>query len=251
MPDDDDRPRDASGAADVSGQGDTSWADATAPDDIRELERDIQAYRRELRVARRRARLRRLGARPSAVPLILTCSALAIAALVATLLTVFDPHPTGDTPAALPLATTTVADGHTGGLLPDATLRATDGSTTPARSLRPGVVAMIPLQCACEPLLSNLAARVASDRFSMYVVAPTYPDADAAALTGRLDTATSAVYYDPTGALASSVGADQQVTLAVVNRDGTIYRIERDVTAPTDALDAALLRMLLQTRVTG
>jgi hypothetical protein len=246
VPDDDDRPRDASGAADVSGLGDTSWAEATAPDDIRELERDVQAYRREQRAARRRARLRRLTARPSAVPLLLTGAALAVAALVATLLTVLDPHPTGDTPTPLPVAATSIADGHTGGLLPAASLRATDGSTTSARNLRPGVVAMIPLHCGCEPMLSDLAHAVAGDRFSMYVVAPTYPDAEAAALTGRLDAAGSAVYFDPTGALASSVGADQQVTLAVVDRNGTIFQIERDVTGPNSTLDAALLRMLLQ-----
>jgi hypothetical protein len=253
--DDDDRPRDASSAADAGWSDpdrvNTAWAEAVAPDDISELTRDIQAYRREQRATRRRARLQRLAERPWTTPLLFAVAAMSIAALVATMLTLLNPAGGREAASPLPLAHTAVADGQLGGLLPNATLRTDGGAMVSARTLRPTVVALIPLQCDCTSRLASLARDASAERLRLMVVAPTYPDAEAASLPGQLDKVNSAVYYDPTGDLRAAVAADG-VTLVLINRDGTVFNVQRDaVSESASTLNTLLQRMLQQPRAGG
>jgi hypothetical protein len=255
MPDDDDRPRDASSAAGAGWsdpeQVNTAWTEEAAPNDISELSRDIQAYHRELRAAHRRAWIRRLTDRPGSTPLLLIIAAMAIAALVATLLTLMHPSEANQAPSQLPLAHTSIAAGQPNGLLPSASLRTTSGSTVDARNLRPGVIALIPLHCQCTARLRDLASDASRERLRLSVIAPSYPDAEAASLPGQLDRADSAVLYDPTDQLRTSMAAEG-LTLVVVDRDGTVYNVQRNVvSAPASNLSTLLQRMLLQTRASG
>jgi hypothetical protein len=246
VPDEDDRPRDASSAADPgwsdADQAAKAWSQAVAPDDIRELARDIQAYHRERRAARRRERLRRLFARPGSAPMTLTVAVLAIAALVAMLLTVMDPA--RSRPSSLPLTAPSAAPGQPGGLLPAVSLRDLSGNAIPSRSLRPGVIALIPLNCHCAPLLSALAGDASTKQLPLLVVAPTAPDADAAALGGRIDRGTSSVYYDASGLLANDFGA-KGVTVVLLDRDGTVFRVRRDVATEASSHLIPLLQQML------
>jgi hypothetical protein len=250
--DDDDRPRDASGAADAGWSDpevNTAWADAHAPDDISELARDIQAYHRENRAAHRRESLQRLSSRRGVTPALMAVAAVVIAALIATLLTVVDPRRGPTTPTELPLAQTAIADGHVNGLLPDTSLRVPDGAAIAARTLRPAVVAVLPARCECTPLVSTIAQRATVDNVQLDLVAPTYPDAYAASLPGQLEGATS-VYYDTAGQLAPAVGA-VGLTLVIVARDGSIYHIQRAVTSSTVADLSPALGDMLRTGIGG
>lgn len=241
MPDDDDRPRDASSAADPS------WADLVVPDDIRELEPDIQAYRRERRQAIWWARWSRLSRRRGVVPLLVVTSALLLAGLVATLLTVFAPTTVRSNTTALPLAHPTAQLGTLGGLLPDVELRgdAAQGPTE-ASALRPAVIALVPPHCGCSTTLSAIAREAYSVSLPLTVVVPAASDTDAAALPAQLSRDDSVeVLYDATATLASAI-QPQGVTAVLVRRDGTISDIQSGMTtAAARQLGAPLQTFLL------
>lgn len=216
MPDDDDRPRDASSAADAS------WGEVVIPDDISSLGRDIEAYRRELRQARRHARIQRWLDRRGALPLAIVAFAVVIAGLVASLLTVLAPHAVSSPPRALPLATPKAVPGDVGGLLPIDSLRGPDG-TTAARSIRPAALVLVPTHCGdCSPLISQLAGQAYSVGLHLSVVVPAAADSDAAALPEETPAAKVDVYYDRSGKIARTFRASG-VTAVLVNKDGTVY----------------------------
>jgi len=232
VPDEEDRSLDASSAADPG------WADALAPDDIRELARDIQAYRREQRAERRRERFHWLYLRPGAAPMSLAVAALALAAIIATVLTVM--APASGRPSPLPLAHSAAAAGTRGSVLTNVSLADITGTKTPVELLRPAVMAVIPLNCGCQPLLSALAAHAAVARLKLVVVAPK-SDAEAGALSGRIGS--GRVYYDTTGAMHSDFGASG-VTVVLLDRDGTVFSVQPNVTAQPGNLVPLLQQML-------
>jgi hypothetical protein len=241
MPDDDDRPSDASSAADPA------WSVAVAPDDISCLAADIAAYHREQRAARRRERLRRLFARPGISALAMTAVGLAIAAIVATLLTLTEPPAISKGPSALPLPTSPAAGpGQVHGLMPNVALKSDEAKTVNAQALRPAVFALIPLHCDCVPLLDDLSSTAANQGLHLIVVAPSVTDAEATALVGQLDRGAPSVFYDSSGQLARDLAASATgVTLAIVDRDGTIARIQPGVTSEASiGLSATLQQML-------
>jgi hypothetical protein len=223
VPDDDDRPRDASSAADSGGadaaHAAASWSDAVAPDDIRDLAADVAAYRREQRAAHRREVMRNLLARRGAGAVSLAVAALVAVALVAGISVLTSGQ---RRPATLPLAKTTAAVGQQGSLLPNVALTDLRGRTTGAQSLRPALVAVIPLRCGCQPLLTSWAANAAAAHVRMVVVAPATQDPEATALGGRI--ANSTVFYDRTGQLAHDFHATTP-TGVLVNRDASVFRI--------------------------
>jgi hypothetical protein len=247
VPDDDDRPRDASGAA-GAGWSDheplnTAWFELTAPDDISELDRDIHAYHRELRAARRRERFERVWTSRAARPVTLLVAVMAVAAVVASLLTILGSNHPAKAPTQLPLARTSDAAGERSGLLPAVELRrATDRTTVGARSLRPGIIALLPSHCACTARLVAVAHELAATQVRFYVIAPTDPDAEVAALAGPLRS--DSLFYDQNDDLAAAVGA-HGLTLVTVDRDGTIFDIQPNAGAlPRGELAATVEEML-------
>jgi hypothetical protein len=248
MREDEDRPGDAQKAPDES------WADLVVPDDISELAADIAAYRRELRQARRARITGRFHDRRASGPVFAMTVAVVLAALVALMLTVMGPHSVTPATAAEPLATTTIADGHVGGLLPDATLTGPNGPIdSRATALRPAVFALVPAGCACKTLLDGLGGAAFSERLPLAVVVPASSDSATGAVVSSLDRGVS-LYFDSAatlslgvlGTVPTSAGGDV-ATVLVVNRDGTIYEVDRNVSdASTSALDAQLQSMLVR-----
>jgi hypothetical protein len=245
VPDEDERPRDPSGGADASwsdsAQPDVAWAHAVAPDDISELSRDVHAYRREQRVARRHERFGRFTFGPSWAPLTLTVAALALVAVVATVLTVMGPRSAGP-PPPLPLPTTTVADGAMGGLLPDVRLTDANGLTVSARSLRPSVLAILPPGCGCGDLVREAARNAATVNVPLYALVPVVQTADGDSLNGQLQP--TAILRDPSGDVATAL-TPSALTLVLLNRNGTIESVKRgadgvDITALSVQLKAML-----------
>jgi hypothetical protein len=242
MADDDDRPRDAGSAADPA------WSTAAAPDDISSLALDIAAYHRELRVARRRAVLRRVFARPGVTALAMTAAGLALAAVVALLLNLMDPEVMHKGPVALPIAAhPSAAAGQTHGLIPDVALQSPSGDSVPSRTLRPAVLALLPLHCDCAPLLNSLADGAATATLPLVVVAPTVADAEATALSGQLTKGNPEVFYDSAGTLARDFGATG-LTLVILDRDGTIFSVQKSVSSEAGSHLEPLLQQMLAPR---
>ena len=241
--DNDDRPRDVSGAA---GQGaDAPWSDVVVPDDISALWRDVAAYRREVRRARRARRIRRLLARRGAVPALVVTAAALLATVVAGLLVTMAPRTVIRAPAAARLASPATAPGTIGGLLPSATLSGPNGQVdTRSPSLRPAVFALVPADCRCRTVLNSLSGQAYGEGLQLAIVVPAASDHSTSAIAGTLR-GDASVYYDASATLATSM-AGRGVTVVVVDRDGSIYEIKRGVTDPTSSsLDAALQSMLL------
>lgn len=224
-----------------------AWSEVVIPDDIRELDADVAAYRRELRHARRR----RLLTRRRTGPLLGLVIATMLAGLIALMLTVMAPQAVDEPIAAAPLAHPTAADGTLHGLLPDAELVGPGGQVdSRSATLRPAVFALVPAGCDCRALLDGLAGQAFSERLPLAVVVAAVSDSKTAAVVHSLDRGTSALYLDPAGSLASTVVGtalpQDSATIVVVDRDGTIFDIERGITDPsTTSLDAALQSMLV------
>lgn len=243
MPDEEDRPRDASSAADAS------WADLVIPDDISALTSDIEAYHREQRRVRRQARIQRWMDYRGALPLAIVAFAVVIAGVIATLLTVMAPHSVSSPPSPLPLANPKATPGGVGGLLPVDLLNGPDGPT-PARSIRPATLVMVPLHCDCVPLMSRLASQAYGVGLHLAVVVPAAADADAAALPQEIGAAKVDVYYDRSATLAHDFRVDG-VTAVLVNRDGTVYdRLPVTLSNVAD-LQAPLQNLLVPTLSQG
>ena len=236
---DEERPNDAA----------ATWADAVAPDDISALSRDIAAYHRELRRARRQRRVERLLHGRNSLPLIALTAATLLAGTVAALLTVMAPRTVSHPPQAAPLAAPTAAEGTLGGLLPAVTLHGPNGAiSTRDTTMRPAVLALVPVECRCQTLLNALAGQAFSEELPLAVVVPATTAPALADLVRSLTRGSPGLYFDATGTLAASVGA-AGVTLIAVDRDGTIYDVERDVTdASRTSLVAKLQTMVLRSK---
>jgi hypothetical protein len=148
--------------------------DVVVPDDARELDRDIIAYRRERRQSRRRERLARVFGPITrfgvAVPII--SGALLIALLSGLLMTAFGPRPTPRPALPTPTHSPTAAPGKIGGYLPSGTV-ALVGRDRQRRSLAetpPGVIAVVPPECACGTLVNELATRTQEHALAFWLV---------------------------------------------------------------------------------
>jgi hypothetical protein len=235
MAEDDDRPGDASSAADAS------WADVVVPDDISSLDADVDAYRREVRRAHRRAWQARVMSRPGILPLSIVSIALLLAGIVATLLTVLAPSAGDSEPAARPLVHTRVADGAVGGLVPAVKLSEL-GDPVQSQALRPALVALVPATCDCIARLKTLAGQADQVGYPLDVVTAATPAADA--LINLLNTGKPHVLLDAssTNSLYQQAGA-QGLTLLLVEPNGVIYEKYSDVVAPIPELNARLQTM--------
>jgi len=225
-----------------------AWADPVAvPDDIRELQPDIDAYHRELRHARRRRRWAWLTGSPAwqrwSFPVGVMTGAVALAAAVFALLAIDGARGRFERPAPAPLATPDVAAGSVGGLLPDTALVTTAHSQLSARALRPALVALIPAHCNCRSLLNSLAAQAEEVQISLVVVGAGRGNADITALPGQITRGRVVAAYDDAGVLAGTYSA-RGVTTLIVGRDGVVTDVAKDVTASTRLelpLESALL----------
>jgi hypothetical protein len=160
--------------------------DIVVPDDARELDRDVQAYRRELRALRRHQRRMRWH-RPltrDGVILPLLASCLVLALVAGTLLTFFTARPGGERAAGGPPAAPLQGSARPGSSgQPDSPPVAVsaqrfpanvdiqvDGQTVPASFLTRRVYALIPADCSCEGVLTELADQAAAAGVPLYLV---------------------------------------------------------------------------------
>ena len=212
-----------------------AWIDPVVPDDIRELQPDVDAYHRELRSARRRERWQWLtGTRAWqrwSFPAGVLTGAFALAMVVFALLAV-DGRSARPESTPVPLASPTAAVGTKGGLLPDVSLTTTTGASISARSLRPALVVLLPLHCNCNNVLTSLAGQAEEVQLRLVVIGPSQPDAEVAALPGQLHYADLVAAYDASGSLSSAYDASG-VTTVILGRDGVVEDIEQQVNEHT------------------
>ena len=217
---------------------DAAWADhVVVPDDIRDLQPDIDDYHRELRLA---ARMRRWGWLLTSpfwqrwsFPLGVVTGAVALAAVLFGLLAI-ESSPVPGLLAREPLATPAAPVGTDGGLLPATPLR--QGSVQiSARDVRPAIVVLMPLQCRCDGLLASFAAQAAKKRTRLALVAPGPLNAEVSGLAGRLDRDRVIELFDANATLAKAFHA-QGVTVLAVEPDGIVAWVKWQVTTATEHL---------------
>lgn len=204
--------------------------DVEIPDDLRELDRDVQAYRRELRRQRRHEFLRRLvpgmgRLGPYGVLAPVVAAALIVTAVLGSVMSLLGPRP----PSAMRGAGTPRDSGSVasdrpgvGAPLPD-TAVSVDGIHTSLSSVRSAVVVYLPADCRCSGSVDSLVSTARSVGVAVYLSGP-HADTDAAAARdGRyprvLDGAQQALTdrYRPRGLSAVLVGKDGKVTDVLVD----------------------------------
>jgi hypothetical protein len=249
MAEDDDRPGDASSAANAS------WADVVVPDDISGLAADVEAYRRECRRDRRRAWQARVMSRPGILPLSIVSIALILAGIVATLLTVLAPSPGTSTVSPLPLANSNLrVPGVIGGLVPPVSLIGDAATPVSATVLRPSVLALVPAGCRCTPLLNQLADSANQIGYPLNVVAPSR--ADASTFSSDVTEGKARIFFDPLVATQPKKSLYQGMkaaglTIALIQRDGRIYDVTTKLTSVPTGLNAQLETMHADVRASG
>ena len=231
---------------DDPGRGDASWLDGVdVPDDLSELQADIDAYHRERRLAARRRRLAPLLDsqlwQRYALPAAVVVGSLIIAAAVLGILTLDRPQRFAGPPQA-PVATSNpIPAGQVGGTIPDVALTTPTGHLY-TWHLRPALIALVPVRCNCEPLLYKLTGEAFGVNVPLVVVAPGTQDAEIFSLPGRVHSGEVEPAMDPQGQLAATYNPSG-VTVLTLRPDGTVGYLERNVTDTAD-VTGALSRLL-------
>lgn len=198
--------------------------DVEIPDDIRELDRDVQAYQRELRRQRRQDILRRLvpgigRLGPYGVLAPVVAAALIVTAVLGSVMSLLGPRPPSAVRGADTPRDSSVASHRpgVGAALPNATVTV-DGISTRLSSVRSAIVVALPADCRCTDTVDSLVSTARSVGVAVYL-SGRHADTDAtAARDGRyprvLDGAqqTVADHYRPSGLSAVLVGGDGKVT---------------------------------------
>jgi hypothetical protein len=220
------------------------------PDDLSELDAEVQAYRRELEAARRLERRQRRRDRLTpkwargGLPSPIFTAVLLVIATTGLLLSVFAPV-TQERPRTSPisaLATPTEKPGTVHGLLPDVQLVA-GTSTFGTRTIRPAVYVLIPAKCDCLDQLTTIAGQV--DEVPpppALVIVSQGTDPTSAKLADQLGTGRGDItgVRDVNGVLARTYHASATApTLLFVVGDGTLYSPPH-VFHPSDHLEGLL-----------
>jgi len=196
------------------------------PDDLSALDEEIAGVRRELRRARRMARihsvpgLRRFPA--SGVPGTLVVLSLFAIALLGTLLMAFPPGRGSTRPTARPLASPSENVGTRGGLIPMVDLVDGADRQTPARALRPAVLALLPAGCACADQVRNVSVQASEFGLSTYFIERN-PRAGQGVSPSQLSQQTGiSGFLDPDGRLMALAPTAGKVGLLLVSPDGRL-----------------------------
>ena len=217
------------------------------PDDLSALDEEVTDVRRELRRELRMARLqsipvlRRIPARGLSGTL-LVMSLFAIA-LLGTLLMAFPPGRNTPRATARPLASPTEKVGTRGGLVPMVDLLDDTGRETPARTLRPAVLAYVPAGCACADQLRTIAAKGHEFGLSTYFIEGKSLPAGGDSIAHLSQQANLSGFTDSSGQLAGFVPSPGKVTLWPVSPNGQLA-LAPFAYSPGDQLEQPLAQVV-------
>lgn len=231
---------------DAARPGEDSPLAISVPDDASELAGEVAAYRRELRTRRRRERFDKWTLtrywRPYGITGPVVIAALVVVVSVGGLFFALLPNTQPSDAEAQPLAIARQLAGQPGGLLLDDRVWV-DGLSESAQALRPGVLALVPADCRCRAAVDHIASQAGEFSLVTYLVSPVDADPQMDALlrnAQRSAQGSRVAVYDPGGRLRTFYRATG-VTILVVQSDGIVRAILRDVT-PTTPFRAALTR---------
>jgi hypothetical protein len=243
--DDDDRRRDGDGGP--VDDDPFSVDDIVVPDDARELAGDLRALHRERRAGARRARFGRLLVtrrwQRSGLSGAIVAAVLVLVTGFASLMLLFQPRRPATRP--LPLATGVRGTGQEGGLVPDVSLRRSDGVTVVVRDYRPAVLALVPRSCGCDSRLRVFGTAALRHHLAFVLVGSEVPGTPA-------DLAEQSVIRasEPTGQLAQAYRLGKQPVLLLVRGDGVVNRV-LSTEPSTSALDGELAVLVTSGSVGG
>jgi hypothetical protein len=234
----DDRPPDPI----PDGSGDDSSLAVTVPDDASALDGDVTAYRKEMRARRRRERLDRWSlarwSRPYGISGPVAIAALVVIGSVGGLLVALLPNAGPRAPQPDPLAVAAAHVGTVGGLLPDDSVDVA-GTPESAQALRPGVLALVPVNCGCAAIITHVADQAGEFGLTVYVVSPQVSDPQMDSLTGGANAARIPV-YDIGAKLRNTYDRKGTgVTVLLVRKDGVVRAVVPRV-GPQTTLHGAL-----------
>jgi hypothetical protein len=208
------------------------WGSFAVPDDISELDSDVEQLRSEL-AAQRRTRLQRLLETRRwqqyglSGPLIVVV--LLVVLFFASLVFLLVPVPPRS-PEPQPLARSALGPGTAGALLPDLALPVGAASAVRLRTMRPAVVLLLPARCDCRPLVDDVIKSTSAARLQVLFVGtrsdPSLPD------TAPIDRVRAAT--DTDGRLATIYQTPNGPTALFVRADGTVTRVLRNAKAGAD-----------------
>ncbi len=227
-----DRDEGAGGGAGDAHDDHISPLDLVIPDDISELDAEVRAYHRELRRERRQDYWRRVlfarGWRRYGMSGPLVVLILVLVSLIGSMMAFLAPQ-VSPRPPRRPLAAVTTPVGQPGGLLADATVSVSDdGVLKSARDLRPGVLALVPADCACQTAVDQIYRQAAEYRLMLYLIGQAGQKKQLDQLNRQATSGGALVAIDAIGALASTYAA-RGLTLLPVRGDGVVTVVDRDV----------------------
>jgi hypothetical protein len=196
------------------------------PDDLSALDEEIAGVRRELRRELRVARiqsipiLRRIP--PGGLSGTLVVMSLFAIALLGTLLMAFPPGRNSPRATARPLASPTEKVGTQGGLVPMVDLLDDTGRETPARTIRPAVLASVPAGCSCADQLRNVSAQAHEFGLSTYFIEGKSVPAGGLSISKLSGQANLTGFIDSSGQLAGFTPSPGKVTLWLVSPNGRL-----------------------------
>jgi hypothetical protein len=200
-------------------------ADIVIPDDLSALDEEVIGVRRELRRQRRLARIRSIpGLRhvpARGLPGTLVILSLFAIALLGTLLMAFPPGRNSPRPTARPIASPAEKIGTRGGLVPMVDLVDGADRQTPARVLRPAVLALTPAGCPCAEQLRSIATQANEFGLSTYFIERRQPPQGVSVAQLSEQTRLSG-FLDPGGRLTALAPTEGKVGLLLVSPDGRL-----------------------------
>lgn len=149
--------------------------DVEIPDDLRDLDREVQAYRRELRQRRREQLLRRIvpGYRrlgPYGVLAPIVAGTLLVTAVFGTMMSLLGPKSANPAKVTSVPPNSTAGDetGNVGEPLPDSTVTV-DGTAKRLAGVRSAVVVAVPARCGCSASIADLTSAARATGVAVYL----------------------------------------------------------------------------------
>ncbi len=212
------------------------WDSFVVPDDISELDAEIESLRRDRRGPGWRRRLlrvletrrwQRYGMSGPLVVVVLLV-VLFFASLVFALL------PATPTVArSRPLAHPSAVPGTVGALLPDLALPVAADNAVRLRNLRPAVLIFVPARCDCAALIADVINTTGPTRLKVLLIGEgSDPRVPSTAPPGRVHGAT-----DTEGRLAALYHLSAGPTVVFVRSDGVVTRVMGDAASGGDLRD--------------
>jgi hypothetical protein len=207
--------------------------DVVIPDDISALDAEVHAFQREVRKRRRRAwwtrriltrRWQRYGLSGPLVVLILTA-----VALVGSLMALLSPRQSAG-PAQRPLARQDrFTPGTVGGLLPSTPVLV-QGVRRDVRELRPGVFAVLPMDCRCADVVESLFRQAREFQLDLRLLGGQPQERELREIAAGTGNGSVAVALDVEGRLLATY-LPRGVTAILVNGAGVVTAVERNLTS--------------------